>query len=204
MTKAAIRNQQDTSEHRFDARYYARWYADAERANIAQRAARFVLSYLDHMDARIGTVLDLGCGLGLWKIALAEQAKAVRYTGVEVSPYLCGKYGWEKGNARTYSPGRSFDLVICQGVLQYLSDDECAAAIDNLARLSRRFLYLEVLTAADAKEVCCPEGTDFDVHVRDALWYASRLKAHFVNLGGGLYAKPLMRDHYFELWCTGA
>jgi hypothetical protein len=40
--------------------------------------------------------------------------------------------------------------------------------------------------------------------VRDASWYAKRLKPHFVNLGGGLYAKPTMRDHYFELWCTGA
>jgi predicted TPR repeat methyltransferase len=164
---------------------------------------RFVLSYLDHMDASIGSALDLGCGLGFWKTALAEQAKDVRYTGVELSSYLCGKYGWEKGDVVTYSPGRTFDLVVCQGVLQYLSNEDCAAAIDNLARLSRRFLYLEVLTAADAREVCCPEGTDFNVHVRDAGWYAHRLKDHFVNLGGGLYAKPAMRDHYFELWCTG-
>ena len=65
-------------------------------------------------------------------------------------------------------------------------------------------MYLEVLTTADAEEVCCPEGTDFEVHVRDASWYARRLKAHFVNLGGGLYAKPTMRDHYFELWSTAA
>jgi SAM-dependent methyltransferase len=189
---------------RFDARYYARWYGDrAERAGIAQRALRFVLAYIDHMDADIESALDLGCGLGLWKKALASQAPGVRYTGVEYSAYLCEKYGWQQGDVCTYRPRRAFDLVICQGVLQYLGDADCAAAIDNLARLSKRFLYLEVLTAADAEEVCCPEGTDFDVHVRDAKWYAARLKKHFVNLGGGLYAKPCMRDHYFELWRTG-
>jgi SAM-dependent methyltransferase len=189
---------------RFDARYYAKWYGDrAERAGIARRALRFVLSYIDHMDADIATALDLGCGLGLWKKALASQAPDVRYTGVEYSPYLCAKYGWHQGDVCTYSPGRAFDLVICQGVLQYLNDADCAAAIENLARLSRRFLYLEALTAADAEEVCCPDGTDFDVHLRDAKWYAARLRKHFVNLGGGLYATPRMRDHYFELWCTG-
>lgn len=202
---AAGKSSRAAAGQRFDARYYAKWYGDkAERADMAARALRFVLSYIDHMDASIRSALDLGCGLGLWKKALGRQAKDVRYTGVELSPYLCEKYGWEKGDAVTYSSSRVFDLVICQGVLQYLSDRDCAAAIDNLARLSRRFLYLEVLTAADAEEICCPEGTDFEVYVRDASWYAKRLKAHFVNLGGGLYAKPTMRDHYFELWCTGA
>ena len=76
-------------------------------------------------------------------------------------------------------------------------------AIENLARLSRRFLFLEVLTAADAREICAPEGTDFDVYVRDASWYAQKIGLHFVNLGGGLYAKPGMRPHFYELWCTG-
>src|SRR4051812_4062956 len=149
-------------EDRFDARYYARWYGDrAERAGIAERALRFVLAYIDHMDTEIESVLDLGCGLGLWKKALASQARGVSYTGVEYSPYLCEKYGWEQGDVCTYSPRRAFDLVICQGVLQYVADSDCAAAIENLARLTRRFLYLEVLTAADAEQVCAPDGTDF-------------------------------------------
>jgi hypothetical protein len=52
------------------------------------------------------------------------------------------------------------------------------------------------------KEVCASDGTDFDVHVRAASWYAPRIARHFVNLGGGLYAKPAMRRHYYELWTT--
>jgi SAM-dependent methyltransferase len=199
-----MKKERAADANRFDAGYYAKWYNDAERADIAGRALRFVLSYIDHMDTEIDTVLDLGCGVGLWKKALARQARGVRYTGVEVSPYLCKKYGWHKGDASSYSPGRSFDLVVCQGVLQYLPDQECAQAIENLARLAKRFLYLEVLTTGDAEEVCCPEGTDFEVHVRDAAWYARRINRHFVNLGGGLYAKPVMRPHYFEMWCTNA
>ncbi len=200
----ATKRVQKSAAERFDASYYAKWYRDSERIDIADRALRFVLSYIDHLDASLSSVLDLGCGIGLWKKALKAQAKDVRYTGVEVSDYLCRKHGWEKGDACSYAPGRAFDLVVCQGVLQYLSDADCEKAIANLERLSRRFLYLEVLTQGDAKDVCCPEGTDFDVHVREASWYAKRMKGRFVNLGGGLYVKPAMREHYFELWCTGA
>src|SRR5687767_344709 len=162
---------------RFDARYYERWYGDDEedRADIAERSLRFVLSYIDYMDSSIATLLDLGCGVGLWKDALEKQAKDVRYTGVEYSAYLCKKYGWQRGSAVDYAPRRTFDLVVCQGVLQYLNDADCERAIANLARLSRRFMYLEVLTKGDAAVVCCPEGTDFEVYVRDARWYARRL-----------------------------
>jgi len=190
------------AEEYFDARYYSKWYGEdlATRQYIADKAARFVLSYVEYMDTSIVTVLDVGCGLGLWKKALLKLDGRIRYTGVELSTHLCRKLGWERGDVRTYAPRRPFDLVICQAVLQYLPDEECERAIRNLGRMSRRFLYLEVLTAADAKEICAPEGTDFDVHTREAAWYARRIAKHFVNLGGGLYAKRTMRQHYFELW----
>jgi SAM-dependent methyltransferase len=190
------------TDSRFNARYYSKWYEEdlETRRYIADKAAQFVLAYVEHMDSSIGTVLDLGCGLGLWRDALHKHSRRIRYTGVEFSSHLCRKLGWQRGDVQTYSPGRTFDLVICQAVLQYLPDSECEAAIDNLGRLSRRFLFLEVLTSADAKEVCAPDGTDFDVHMRDASWYRQRLARHFVNLGGGLYAKPAMRPHFYELW----
>jgi len=190
------------SDDRFNARYYSKWYEEdlETRRYIADKAARFVLAYVEHMDSSIGTVLDLGCGLGLWREALQKHSRRIRYTGVEFSSHLCRKLGWQRGDVRTYSPAHAFDLVICQAVLQYLPDSECEAAVENLGRLSRRFLFLEVLTSADAKEVCAPDGTDFDVYVRDASWYRQRLAPHFVNLGGGLYAKPAMRQHFYELW----
>ena len=199
MTRQSIK-----PEKHFNARYYAKWYEKdiATRQYIADKAARFLLSYVEHMDSEIATVLDVGCGLGLWKKALMKQDRRLRYTGVEWSSHLCRKLGWEQGDVRTYASRRAFDLVICQAVLQYLPDEECATAIGNLSRLSRRFLYLEVLTAGDANEICEPEGTDFAVHVRSAEWYARHIGRHFVNLGGGLYAKPEMRQHFYELWRT--
>ena len=44
-----------------------------------------------------------------------------RYTGLEVSPYLCERYGWEQGSLVDLdSSSRPFDLVVCYDVLQYL------------------------------------------------------------------------------------
>ena len=85
-------------------------------------------------DAR---VLDLGCGMGHWRTALEKLAPKARHRGVEYSDYLCERFGWEKGSAVDFAPGRTFDLVVCQGVLQYLDDRAAARAIDNLADLEK-------------------------------------------------------------------
>ena len=175
---------------RFDARYYARFYGDEERGveDPAQRRrlVRFVLAYLDFLGVEVGEVLDLGCGLGAWGRHLAELAPSVRYRGVERSAYACRRGGFEQGSVVDY-PGPGADLVVCQGVLQYLVDEEAAAAIDNLGRLARGALYLEVLTRRDWLEVCDRRRTDGRVHLRPEAWYRTRLERHFVPVGGGLF-----------------
>jgi hypothetical protein len=63
----AMRKSRLGRTRRFDEAYYAAWYGDiATRGEMAARAVRFVLSYIDYMEARISSALDLGCGLGLW------------------------------------------------------------------------------------------------------------------------------------------
>ena len=100
----------------------------------------------------------------------------------------------------TTRPRNPFDLVVCQGVLQYVSDAECKAAIDNIATLCSQALYLEVLTRRDARENCIPERTDTDVYLRKGQWYRKRLGVHFVNLGGGLFISRACAATCYELW----
>ena len=102
------------------------------------------------------------------------------------------------GEWRTSARDR-FDLIVCQGVLQYLTDAAAAAAIDNVGAMSRGFLYLEAITKRDIDEVCDPKMTDTKVHLRTGAWYRTRLGEHFTQLGAGLwYAKrgPLL---FYEL-----
>lgn len=188
----------------FDAEYYARFYGDPRTqvtdAETTESLARFVLAYLGHLDLEVRSALDLGCGLGWWRAPLAA-AGCDDYTGVELSDYLVGKYGWKKGSVVDFRGprGKQYDLVVCQGVLQYLTRDTAREAIANLARLSRRALYLEALTTADWRDNCDTERTDGAVHLRSGRWYRRLLDPHFIACGGGLFVKRDSGVVLFEL-----
>ncbi len=189
---------------RFDRAYYDRWYRnDGTRTFMTEYTpviVRFVLAYLDYLEVEVKTVLDAGCGLGHWRTALKDLRPEVRYHGLETSDYLCGEFSWEKASIVDYRAPEPFDLVVCQGVLQYLNDTECKAAIDNIAGLCSQALYLEVLTRRDASENTIPERTDTDVYLRKGKWYRKRLDRHFVNLGGGLFLSRACAATCYELW----
>jgi SAM-dependent methyltransferase len=175
----------------FDETYYQRFYKD-RRTRVADRKscellAGFVFAYLDYLQIPVERVLDLGCGTGLWRREVRQRYPEAVYVGVEKSAYACRKYGWEPGSVIDYRSDEDFDLVICQGVLQYLADEEAEAALKNLPRLAKTALYLEVLTAEDWARNCNRERTDGQVHLRSVAWYRKRLRRHFRNCGGGLF-----------------
>lgn len=195
-----------SARSRFDAAYYRRFYGDRS-TRVAdpgsyRRLAAFVGAYLRHLELGVRSVLDIGCGLGQWRPALRKELPDAGYTGVEVSDYLCERYGWTKGSVVDFAPGRAFDLVVCQGVLQYLTDRQAACAIGNLARLTRSALFLEVLTRRDWDESCDRETTDGEVHLRQGEWYRRRLRRHFVNCGGGLFLRRPSAAVLYELECV--
>ena len=176
--------------HRFDEAYYRRYYRNT-RTRVATptevvRLGNFVCSYLKHLRQPVARVLDIGCGLGRWQGVLGEHFPRAKYLGVEVSDYACHRYGWQKGSVVDFSARTPFDLVICQGVLQYLCDGEARAAVCNLDALCRGALFLEVLTSNDWEAVCDKRRTDAKVHLRSAAWYRRHLAPYFINVGGGL------------------
>ena len=188
---------------RFDADYYRRFYGDAgtrvvSRQEVA-RLVRFVASYLDYLQLPVRRVLDAGCGLGWWRAPLRRRFPRAVYTGIELSPYLCQKHGWEQASVVDYRAEQPFDLVICQGVLQYLDDREAARAIDNLGRLCRGALYLEALTTEDWQRSVDRSRTDGDVARRSGRWYRRRLARHFESAGGGVFVHRDARVVMFEL-----
>jgi SAM-dependent methyltransferase len=175
----------------FDEAYYRRFYIDrrsrAQDAGDVQRLAAFVFAYLDYLRIPVRRVLDLGCGLGRWRDALAERHPRATYTGVETSAYLCEKYGWEHSSAPDYRGRGRFDLVVCQSVLQYLDDADAQRTVANMARLCRGALYLEITTRGDLQRFADRARTDAEIHVRSAEWYQRIVRRYFRSAGGGLF-----------------
>lgn len=185
------RDAQPSASTRFDKRYYDRYYRGRRTRVTSQREVAvlgdFVCAYLKHLAVPVKRVLDAGCGLGFWRSVVQRHFPRAGYTGLEYSAYLCEELGWTQGSIADFRARGRFDFIICQGVLQYLTDVEAARAIDNLGRLCRGALYLEVLTREDWRDNCDQRCTDGQVHLRSAHWYQKRLRKHFRACGGGLY-----------------
>lgn len=191
-----------TGASKFDRAYYDRFYRDPGTRVATRRGflrlGRFVAAYLRYLEVDVETVLDLGCGVGHWRDAARRCWPRARYTGVEISPYLCREYGWRRGSVVDWD-GDPADLVICHGVLQYLPARDARRALRNLARLAHGALYLEVLTREDWDQNVDQRVTDGDVYLRPAAWYRRELARRFVPCGGGLFVPADAGVVLFEL-----
>jgi SAM-dependent methyltransferase len=188
---------------RFDRAYYDRFYRD-ETSQVASaadtaRLARFVTGYLDYLGVEVRSILDVGAGIGLWQAPLAAAYPEARYVGLELSAHVAEAHGWVKGSITTYR-GPAVDLVICQGVLQYVPDEALPKAIRRLAALSRGALYLEALTRKDWRQNVDQERTDGAVHLRPGAHYRRLLReAGMRACGGGVFLGPRSPAVLFEL-----
>lgn len=176
----------------FDSHYYRRFYRDPKTRvtdpRAAERLGNFVCSYLRYLELPVARALDLGCGLGHWKGVLKRHYPRARYQGVEYSSYLCERYGWEQGSVVDYRSKKSFDLVICQGVLPYLGKADAKRAIENLASLCSGALYLEAITRDDLDAgVIDTKRTDASMQLRAGSFYRRALAPYFSPLGGGVW-----------------
>ena len=188
---------------RFDASFYRRFYLDprtrvVSRAEMARRAD-LIAAFVRHGEYPVRRILDVGCGLGLMRAVLQRHFPRASYTGLEVSDYLCRKYGWQQGSAATATTRHPFDLVICYDVLQYLASREAAAALRNLGRLCRGVLHFGVLTTEDWRLYCDRASTDRNVHIRPGAWYRRRLAPAFINAGSGMFVRRGAPIHLWEL-----
>lgn len=187
----------------FDEAFFHRYYGDADTrvadAGDAERLAGLIGGMVDYVGVRVRHILDAGCGVGLLRAPLTARYPKARYEGLEASPFLCRKFGWQQGSVAEFKASRRYDLVVCHDVLQYLDDATAARAISNLARLAGAVLYFSVLTQGDWRYAADQSRTDRDVHLRPAGWYRSRLRRRFRHLGAGVYLVRPLKPILWEL-----
>ncbi len=190
------------SRQRFDAAYYQRHYQGPDRVHSASQVGRLaagVTGLADWLGVEIRSVLDVGAGPGHWRAWFRRHRTGVRYLSTDVSPWACRRWRHARRDISAWRPRTPFDLVVCQGVLQYLDDEPAARAIGNLAAACKGLLYLEAVTRHDLDEVVDTGRTDTSIHARSGDWYRKRLDPHFAQVGAGIWAARSAGIPLYEL-----
>lgn len=187
----------------FDQAYYDRFYLSPKTRVISAeehaRLARFVFDFAKYNGIEIESVLDVGAGIGLWKRWIAKHAKKVQYTGTEVSKVMCKEHGYLNKDIARWRDRKTHDLIVCQGVLQYLPDPDVAPAVANLAAMSRGLLYAEITTRLDLRERTDKDRTDSNIFIRNGSYYKGILQKHFIQVGAGLWWTKELPPPFYEL-----
>lgn len=195
------------SDSWFDEAYYERYYFDKKTSVVdpqhMERLGNFVCSYLKYLRVPVRRVLDVGCGIGLWRDIIARHFPQASFHGVEYSAYLCERFGWERGSVVDYRAPEPFDFVICQGVLPYLSAADLKRALHNFASLSQGALYIEAVSHEDwERDILDETLTDPRLFRHRAELYRRGLSQGFIELGGGIWLQRDAEVPLFELECA--
>lgn len=191
----------------FDQAYYDRYYLSPKTRVISAEEhghlAKFVFEFAKYNGISLDRVLDVGAGIGLWKRWIAKNAKKSSYQGTEVSKAMCEEHGFLNRDIARWRDREQYDLIICQGVLQYLPDPDIAPAVANLAAMSRGLLYAEITTRLDLRERTDKERTDSNIFIRNGSYYKGLLQKHFVQVGCGLWWTRELPFPFYELEMAG-
>jgi SAM-dependent methyltransferase len=141
-----------TVRDRFDQRDV--WGHLTDDPKIQLRARMFE----EMIPEAVRSIVDVGCGDGAITNRLARRWQV---TGVDTSSTALAHLettAIEASATRLPLPDRSFDLVLSSEMLEHMPSDAYAQAIDEMRRVTRRYLLISVPYREDLKfrTVRCP------------------------------------------------
>ena len=162
---------------RYEQDYFDRWYRSSRavvRPAAVQRKVRLALAATEYLlDRELRTVLDIGCGEAPWRAHLRRMRPDVEYTGVDPSEYAVRRFGRRRdilpGSFTTLDQiglARSYDLIVCSDVLQYLTSAEVRKGLRIVAKRLGGVAFIEAFTVKDDMI-----GDRELWHERSAAWY---------------------------------
>lgn len=152
------------SAHRYDRAYFDKWYRHpthrVKTATELARQVRFVLHTAEWVLGRnVRTVLDVGCGEGNWQPVLKQLRPTIEYDGVDPSGYAVERFGARRGLQQGGIEALDglklrdqYDLVVCCGMLNYLTTPQFRRGAAQVARRVGGVAYLEIFAKGDAFE----------------------------------------------------
>lgn len=145
----------------YDKAYFDKWYRHPKHRVKSKldihRQLSFVVAATEYIFERpVRSVLDVGAGEGNWGVALKKLRPSARYFGVDPSEYAVERYGKQRnirlggfGNLDRLGLPDDFDLILCCGVLNYVSVGDLATGLRTMTRLCVGTAYFEVFSSAD-------------------------------------------------------
>ncbi|MDB4914599.1 MAG: Methylase involved in ubiquinone/menaquinone biosynthesis, partial [Gemmatimonadetes bacterium] len=191
----------------YDEAYFAKWYRDprtrVHTPDAVRRKVRMVVGVAEYfLKRKVRSVLDIGAGEGRWRAELRRLRPGVRYQGVDPSEYVVRKHGRRRNitlgtfqDLPKLALARSYDLIVCADVLQYVPDAALQRGVRHIATLLDGVAFLESYTTGDEME-----GDLAGWHPRSKARYR-RLFASAGLVGCGLhcYVAPRLAEWAVEL-----
>lgn len=146
----------------YDHAYFDKWYRHPRHAvgsnNELKRKVAMVVAVAEYYLGRpLRSVLDVGCGEGVWHAPLRRLRPRVHYRGLDASEYAVARYGRDRniglarfGELAELRFDTRFDLIVCSDVLHYLGPAEIRAGLAGIADMLEGVAFLEVFTRRDA------------------------------------------------------
>lgn len=187
----------------YDRRYFDKWYRNprfrVKSPRELDRQVAFVVAAAEYLLGRpVRTVLDVGCGEANWRAPLRRLRPRVHYAGVDSSEYAVLRYGAQRNirlgtidSLAGLGLRKRYDLVLCVGMLNYLTPADLRAGLAQLHQRADGLVYLELFTSADRGVFGDTMGTKF----QSPRWYRTQIRdAGFVSCGMHCYVPHRLRD----------
>lgn len=182
----------------YDQAYFDRWYREpatrVKHSGTMARKVAMVVAVAEHyLERPIRSVLDVGCGEGVFGEALAALRPNCHYLGLDSSAYAVGRFGLKR-NLRLLDFAelahqrfdRSYDVLVCTDVMHYLPTKVLVSGLSGFDELCHGIGFFEVFCRGDE----FIGDLDGFIH-RSAGWYRSTfLAAGFEPLGTHFYLSP--------------
>lgn len=184
----------------YDAQYFQHWYRKAglhDRARLRRKVALAIALAEQQLERPIRSVLDIGCGEGLWRAPLRELRPRASYLGFDGSEYAVRRYGRSRnihparfGDFAWLRPCAPVDLLVCSDVLHYIPDRELRQGLPGLAELCGGVAFLDLFTSDDDFE-----GDHVGFQARPARWYRRQFaRAGFTSIGSHGWVAGALAD----------
>jgi len=164
----------------YDRAYFDKWYRQSRHSvavpGLLARKAALAISVAEYYLGReVRTVLDVGCGEGVWRAPLLRLRPQIDYLGLDSSEYAIERYGRARnlrfarfGDLAELRFDHTFDLIVCSDVIHYLPSAELKRGLIGVAEMLDGVAFLELFTLSDALD-----GDRHGYIARAARWYLS-------------------------------